>query len=147
MALHWNIGKINDKDDWVFVMQVDDGEERKLMNPVTHQLLFVTMTIGMGNWTKAKIKEVFYRVRTYEMATGALFKTPPSEAAMARRLFRLDTFDANGLLSFAEVERHIGLATNVSNESDVWWKNSLERILRREVSGTIPKPLTKGASK
>jgi len=140
MALHWDVTKIKDFDAWGWYESWYDSPMDgikvgdKLMNPVTDRLIWTTMIIGIGTFTKANIKEVFYRVRSYEAGTGALIQFPvktPRDPTH-RGQIRKDSLDAKGFLTPAEVVRHVGLATNVGAETATWWKGKLDKTMRRE---------------
>lgn len=152
MALNWDLTGITDRKEWMWyraAVDIPSGEitkGEKMMNPITHQLIWTTMIIGIGRWTKANIKEVFYRIRSYELACGPLFKLTKNKAdSLNGGQVRKDTFDEDGYLSYAEVAKHVGLSTNVGNETNVWWRRKLDDIMRREVSNSILK--TQGDSK
>lgn len=97
MSLDWDLSKIEDRDT---VCRVTDADGNKVMSPATHALIWSTMAVGLGQITE-KNAEVFYaRVSYWE----ALRNIPQDER-----------------ITPTDVQAHIGLRTNVSDETDRQW--------------------------
>lgn len=108
MSLNYDLTEIKNYDDlcWLPDEVDEDGKKTFSINPVTHALTFLSMSIGMGEITKKNWKEFFIRVAAYEAVEGAsLHKPGASYPAIPRPITKED------------VVNHIGLATNVSDIS------------------------------
>jgi hypothetical protein len=95
-----------------------DGERIKqirVLNPVTHGLIFATMTIGIGAITEATAGEFWARISMYERLGGAWLTT----ADGPRPFTKQDIYD------------HIGLTTNVSEETRTKW---IARIVKADLN-------------
>jgi len=90
MALNWALTKVKDKD-WVCF---NDGE----MKPKTETLIFITMTVGMGNITEKNYKEFYLRLYMYEKLFGTFYTT---------------TLGPNPYTE-EDIKAHIGLSTNAN---------------------------------
>lgn len=110
MALHWNIGKVNNCDS---VCYCGEGKERRL-NPTTECLIFGTMIVGLTEITEKNWKEFHFRMAFYEKLNGGL-RTDWSGGEP-----RSITFTAQ------EIEEHIGLHTNAGNTTRAAW---VKRVL------------------
>ena len=115
MALHYNITGIPEsittspfnKDEW---------------HPVTHYLMFTTMTIGMGEITKKNAPEFFRRVAIIQKLYGpALTYLDP-----------LDDSRKEIFITFEDVKNHIGLKTNVGTISRTDFNKKAFDILARD---------------
>lgn len=109
MSLNWDISKVKDfnelyikgtwKNDDEFV--VDEKGSDKKLNYRTETLIWLTMTIGIGQITEKNYKEFLKRIALYEKLNGNFFRNRP--------------------YSLEDIERNIGLRTNVSNEPFGKW--------------------------
>ena len=115
MALHYNTTGIPasittspfDKDEW---------------HPVTHYLMFSTMTIGMGEITKQNAPEFFRRIAVIQKLYGpALTYRDP-----------LDGKSVEVFITFEDIKNHIGLKTNVGTISRTDFNKKALDILVRD---------------
>ena len=115
MALHYNTTGIPasittspfDKDEW---------------HPVTHYLMFSTMTIGMGEITKQNAPEFFRRIAVIQKLYGpALTYRDP-----------LDGKSVEIFITFEDIKNHIGLKTNVGTISRTDFNKKALDILVRD---------------
>lgn len=74
--------------------------------PVTEACIFLTVGIGIGEWTEANAAEVYGRVHLMEAIYGAMVRTMPAKAEKGAR--PVDRF-----LTPEDIRRRIGLRTNV----------------------------------
>jgi hypothetical protein len=91
MALNWNIEKCKN------YKQLTEGSE----SVTTDVMIWATMIVGIGTITKANYKEFYARLHLVELISGTLIteKGKPH------------------YLTLSDVERRIGLTTNVGNTS------------------------------
>jgi len=121
MALHYNTTGIPasittspfDKDEW---------------HPVTHYLMFTTMTVGMGEITKQNAPEFFRRVAIIQKIYGpALTYRDP-----------LNKERVEAYVTLEDITNHIGLKTNVSTISKAEFNKKALAILEdRAVDTTV----------
>ena len=121
MALHYNTTGIPEsittspfnKDEW---------------HPVTHYLMFSTMTIGMGEITKQNAPEFFRRVAIIQKIYGpALTYRDP-----------LNKERVEAYVTLEDITNHIGLKTNVSTISKAEFNKKALAILEdRAVDTTV----------
>ena len=112
MALSYDFTNIKDYKQTVWIPtdeKDDDGEPLVRMNPVTHALIFGTISVGLGSITDKNIDEFVGRFRIIEKVHGAMV-TKRGE----------DYF-----ITDEEFIAHIGLVTNVSNETRTQWARRL----------------------
>lgn len=117
MSLNWNLTKINNYMEVCWVTK-DDGSEE--LNPETNALIWATMAVGMGNITEDSASDFYSRIRLYEKMFGTF----------------LMSFDDNGKkehpITPEVVNRHIGLHTNVSKETDASFRKRMFENFFRE---------------
>lgn len=93
--------RLSDIEDYENVCWLDEDQ----MNPVTKALIFATMAVGLSGITEANAEEFFGRLRVVESTQGTyLVGAAPSR-----------------FITPEMVRQHIGLATNVSDESRSQW--------------------------
>lgn len=99
----------------------DDRKSVRRMSVTTNTLVFATMSIGVGNITAANWQEVYTRLTMHERVFGALRIGPDGESGFTPE----------------EVRAHIGLHTNVRDESKAWFHAHLVRNLRLDAGRTL----------
>jgi len=104
MALHYYFEKI---DNYENVVWVGEGED-KTMNPVTHALIFATLAVGLGEITDKNVAEFAARFRIVEKIDGAYVTTGKGKPHY---------------ITDEEFIAHIGLRTNVGNETRASWSS------------------------
>lgn len=106
MALHWNIGDI---ENWEEVCQYVDNpeapedEQVTKLKPFTNALIWATMGIGMREITEKNYKEFYSRLRYSDALDG--------NKTLAWDFEKREQRD----YTLEDVKRHIGLSTNASN--------------------------------
>ena len=110
MSLNWDCTKIKDFDTWGWVKDADGDE---VLNPITGRLIWLTMVVDMGNITDKNADE-FY-VRTCML--NSHFQPGIGEG-----------------LTREDVHRHIGLKTNVCNETRKGFLRNRMKRLEREMA-------------
>lgn len=117
MALTWDLGKIKNYEELCFSTD-EDGNEK--MTPQTEAMIWLTMSVGIGNITEKNAPQFYSRVRAYETLFGSF----------------LISFDENGKkyhpITPEDVVKHIGLRTNVTLESDASFKNRMFKNFMRD---------------
>ena len=106
MALNYWFEKIENYKEVVWIER-PDGEV--VMNPVTNALIFSTISVGLGEITDKNIDEFVARYRIMEQLQGPFITK-------------------NGKpyhLTDEELVAHIGLRTNVTNETRAQWARRL----------------------
>ena len=107
MPLDYDLGNI--KNYGTVCWLHDDADNRRHMNPVTHNLIFSTIRVGMGEITKDNVHEFFVR------------------------LSMMEGFDRLDKTTWEEVTQHIGLKTNVfPKESTSKWFKKFVASAKRE---------------
>jgi hypothetical protein len=111
MSLNWNIERIANHKEvcWIADPKPDNPDNARL-NPVTETLIFATITVGLGSITEKNVSEFAARFRIAERLDGPfLYKAGE------------DGNRVDWLLSDEDFIAHIGLYTNVSNETRAAW--------------------------
>jgi hypothetical protein len=107
MALTYEFGNIKDYPETVWIpAPTEENPDAVRMNPVTEALIFGTMSIGIGRFTEQNIDEVAARFRIIEKLDGPMLT---------------DGKGKGHFLTDEEFIAHIGLYTNVSNETRAAW--------------------------
>lgn len=97
MALNWNISKcknykeLSNDENW----------------PLTNALIWASMAVGLGSITAANAKEFYARVHLLELISGNFTNSRDDETKEFEPYF----------ITLADIERRIGLSTNVGNMS------------------------------
>jgi hypothetical protein len=130
MSLNWNISKVKDYTNTCYERLPLEGNEARLneggfMGPywyeskddpntlerlsvTTHTLIFATMAVGLGSITEKNAEE-FYRRLAWVERGGAFRRSAEGDVP-----FTLD-----------EVRAHIGMTTNVSDETKTKWNKRM----------------------
>jgi hypothetical protein len=108
MALTYDLKKIAGHESLCWV-----GEK---MNPVTEGLIYSTMSVGLGSITAANVDEWMARLDYSDRLFGTMLKTGTESRPFTR----------------AEVEAHVGLVVNVSDEKRKGWASRLTDSFFRE---------------
>ena len=120
MSLNWNLEAIENHKEvcWIKTDEKgDDGEPRVRMNPVTETLIFMTMAVKLGSITEANADEFYARLKVIEKLEGPfMFKTEDGK--------KVDVY-----FTPEDVQAHIGLACNVSNETTTKFFSGLRQGL------------------
>ena len=105
MSLNWNIENVKD------YKELTDSDDESV---VTQVIVFGTMGVGIGEITEKTAEEFFIRLRIWENLFGPslIMNGEPTK------------------ITFAQVQRRIGLTTNVSFESKPNWNTKVARWVR-----------------
>lgn len=123
MGLAWNLENVTDQDTLCWFIAEEDHEDffnsykkgDEVMHPTTQTLIFLMMGIGVREITANNVANVYARIAVYEKLYGG----------MRRKGGESVTFTP------AEVHAHIGLRTNVSDETNAAWG---KRIIVRAIA-------------
>lgn len=110
MSLNWDVSEVKDHEEitaegqpWV----------------ITETLIWYTMGIDMGRITEDNVNEVFARVMIWEQVNGT-----------GMRKWNKETEDYESVpMTFEDVERRIGLSTNVTTRDREEWGERIAQIL------------------
>jgi hypothetical protein len=117
MALHWNLSKVADYRT-VCLREVEPGVDE--LRGVTHDLIWLTMAVGMGTITAKNIDEWEFRLRVLSMMPGR-----EAEEMYAR-------------LTREVLEAHIGLETNVfPAQTRKQWMSRMAKRLERDALAAV----------
>lgn len=125
MSLNWTVKDVKDFETVCF--RTDENGEKDLQ-PVTNALLFATMSIGIGEFTKKNELEVIKRMRVYQGVMGALMRKG----------------DEPYYITAQHIMDHRGLSTNVGYESRAKFMKRIWAALDREVRYEEVKTETQG---
>ncbi len=119
MSLNYDFSKVKNKDRVCLIDATDDdGSPCKNLHHATKALIWITMGIGIGKITEQNWKQFYVRCRIYEKIHGS---------------FRSNK---EGPVFFTEdeVRSHIGLSTNVCEQTiSKWSKRMIENAVREEL--------------
>lgn len=130
MALHWNVSKVTKPDLWIKAVETEMGGYRKptpedkpedvkeILNGTTHAMIFALMRVGQRSITEKNWREVYARMRLIELSEGG----------------KTGYFGTSGKVTPQIVREHIGLSTNVSDESRA---SFMKRVFNAEFERTI----------
>jgi hypothetical protein len=119
MALTWDLTEIKDKDNLCFEERTDkEGQTGTYLAPKTEALIWGSLAVEMSEITKKNAEEFFLRLRMWETAVGNFLVSEIDGNAIKKRL-----------ITFADVVRHIGLKTNVSDKTRASFVKKIGRVL------------------
>lgn len=108
MPLTWSLEDIENNKEvcWVPTDEIDeDGDRLVRLSTVTETLIFMTMAVKLGSITKANADDFYARLKIIEKLDGP-FMWKMEDGKKVDRYFTPE-----------DVQAHIGLACNVTNES------------------------------
>jgi hypothetical protein len=105
MALNWNLSSVK---DWETLIN-EDGYPHK----TTFFIIHACMLVSLGSITQRNYLDFFVRLRIYESCFGALGDKP---------------------ITLADVEKHIGLSTNCTNDSYPQFLKKVYNNVKREAT-------------
>lgn len=89
-----------------------------VLRPETKSLIFATMVVGIGRITEGNAAEFYARLHAFERLSGTYLTEQGKDV----------------YLTPEDVQRHIGLSTNVANETRAKW---LKRVLGGQVDDHV----------
>jgi len=116
MSLNWNLSKITDCETKCFKISTYDNAWQgikkgdRIIDPVTHTLIFATLATGLRGITKENAAKFWARISLYEKLYGAFLRDTNEKGE-----------PVDEPLTYQNVLDHIGLSTNVSDETDAKW--------------------------
>jgi hypothetical protein len=113
MALHWNISKC------------DESKAQGKAWPLTHALIWATITVGINKITKQTADEFYARLHTYETMYGTLMVS------------HSDGSPAQVETTHQDIVDRIGLVTNASNMTRKQWLAQMSRMMNRQVEDAL----------
>lgn len=122
MSLNWDLRNVANKDEVCFFTATEDNPMRgevkgeRYVRPVTDAIIWWTLAVGMGRITKDNAAEFTVRVNTLQQLGG-----DPREH----------------YITHASVVAHIGLVTNVTNETRAQFLKKVSRMLDRRVAALV----------
>lgn len=128
MSLDWSLSDIK---DYKTVCWIPDNEEREReggdseavkLHPVTHTLIWNTISAGIGRLTEENLDEFAYRVFFWEKIFGAQMRRVNQETKQFEEVS----------LTYEEIKAHVGLRTNVSMETRKVWEKRMKDVVMRE---------------
>jgi hypothetical protein len=103
MRLIWDLSNIKNYESVCWV----DGDEGDIrLNPVTETLIYATLSVGLGSITEKNLDEFVGRFRVMERLQGPFMRNGDG---------------SDSRLTDDELAAHVGLVTNVSNETRAAW--------------------------
>ena len=123
MPLTWSLEDIEDHENKCWLGDDSMKDEERGMNPVTRQLINITMVVGLNKITKNNYDEFFTRIRMYETCFGPfLYSQGKNGVKLPHYITRECIFD------------HVGLKTNAGLLKSTDYHKVIMRRLRRECS-------------
>jgi hypothetical protein len=117
MSLNWSVEAVQDYETVCKItVDHDDPSGRyvagdKLWNPVTEALVWSCVAVGLRGITESNAGEFFARVRLVEQTEGPMLVRAVDPETGER------PSGAKAFITEAEVLAHVGLSTNVTNET------------------------------
>lgn len=119
MSLNWDVTKVENYSE--NFPDVVNGEDRQ-WNPTTMALVWAAIPCAWG-WaiTEANYREIFVRLHMYEHTRGAM-RSQTGPDGKAEEVF----------FTLKEVQGHIGMSVNVSEESKTKFGSKLVKMIRQD---------------
>lgn len=115
MSLNYDLTKIKDFKA-LYICEENEQEECQL-NPTTERLIFLSMEVDLGEISEKNVDEWLVRLEMMRMV-GWAPRTP---------------------ITRADIERHIGLRTNVASKTRAGYKTKLAKHIEREAVEKVEK--------
>lgn len=102
MSLNYDLGNIANYEEVCFTGKPDQRE----MSPVTHALIFATMSVDIGRITEKNYLEFYSRAKFVAALFGSTLYETDEQGKCRERNFTIE-----------EIRAHIGLRTNVIDKT------------------------------
>lgn len=119
MSLDWSI---TDVKNWESISM---KEENGIEATKTHALVWATLSVDLPGITAKNAEEFFWRIKVLEQKQGPFIwrYKGEGEAATEREAYEFTRED---------IERRVGLSTNVSTKPRTAWVSRIVKLLERE---------------
>lgn len=111
MSLNWNIKNCKDHE----TLQSDTEW------PITHNLIWATMSVGIGEITETNWQEFYGRISAWEDAVGSFSQTKDKNGNYKSHPFTPE-----------DIYKRIGLHTNAASMSRAEWEKSIGRYFSQK---------------
>lgn len=127
MSLDWSVGKVREWKTKCYTKSVDErGKEVSALTNDCYSLVMGSMHLGLGSIRANNVDEWVWRIEfCRRMNLGWMSYFDESDEGDEVKSY---------YPSAQAVVDHIGLRTNVSNETRVKWRNRMLRSIEREVN-------------
>jgi len=112
MSLDWDVSRVKNCEEVCYRPSSETPDEF-LLNVVTDTLIWHTMYVGLGRITEKNVMEFFTRCDMWADVVGAPIIKPNNGTMEHIRL------------TYQDIINHIGLSTNVGNESKTKFLNRI----------------------
>lgn len=109
MSLNWNLSKIKNSDDLCWTGDASMPDDERRTHHITDGLIWACMGVGLGQITAKNYPEFFARCQLQTALNGPPFWQTENGVRTPRDF------------TLAEIKAHIGLSTNISDESTAKW--------------------------
>jgi len=124
MSLNWDISRVRNSEELCYLPDSEEPDKFKL-NVVTDALIWHTMYIGLGSITEKNAPEFFLRCEMWADAVGD-------------PIYQFTDNGKEGIrLTYQDIISHIGLSTNVIDESKTKFLNKIYNIKKEDVHRRI----------
>jgi hypothetical protein len=124
MSLDWSVSNVENWKNrcWVLTNNPKKKDEKRLAND-TNSLIWGAMYLGLSGIRSNNVEEWVWRI----------------EFCRRLNIGWMQDFDADSKVVYwypnaKSVREHIGLRTNVTNETRTKWRNRMLKVLEREVT-------------
>ena len=112
MALHFNFSKVRD-----YQSVTTDPKDDTKWHPVADALVWLSMICGFNQITAKNYEKVYHRIAAYQQVRGSYLRRYNEANEL------VDVY-----ITYADVQRFIGMDTNASTMTDAQWIKRLGEI-------------------
>jgi len=132
MALNWDVSQVKDRDD-LWTPDPEKPDHFKLKS-VPETLIWYCLALEMNGITEKNKREFFFRMTFHDRINGPF----------------LHSKDDKSLIGYPEIERHIGLKTNVreltrnqflKKMGEIHWRRMVEKFIKDEQKLKLGEPV------
>ena len=126
MSLNWNVAKVKNFETVCYIMKDDHTKD---FHPITNVLIWLTIMVDLGSITSKNISEWTWRItflRRWNNYTS--FVWFEKNALNINWKEKFSPFE----ITVRDLEKHIGLSTNVANLSRASWLKKMMKYFVRE---------------
>lgn len=123
MSLNLDLSKVHDHEN---LCSIEGENGVRVINPVTHALMWATMIIGWEEITEKNYIEWYTRLRSWEIVAGSLLYEYNGDQRQSR------------YITLKDVHQHIGLRTNAFPKiTDAAFAKKLRMRLEERVASEL----------